>query len=179
MPQSPPRVIVAGGGPTAVELLLALQVLAPDRFEVVLLAPEPELVLRPYEVLAPFHEGRGRRYPLARIATDVNARLVRDGIATVDSRSRRIVTHTGVEHPYDALVIAVGAQRVHPIGGALAFRGSSDASVLKALLMESHSGRHRRFAFIVPAGATWPLPIYGSRCTPPLGSRSAASTACR
>ena len=160
MSQSRPHVVIAGGGPAAIELILALHELAPNRFELDLLTPGPELALRPYEVLAPFHEGHGRRYPLARIAADANARLLRDGIAAVDPLARRILSHTGVEHRYDALVIAVGAQRVHPIGGALPFRGSEDANVLKALLVESRSGRHRRLAFIVPAGATWPLPMY-------------------
>jgi sulfide:quinone oxidoreductase len=160
MSHAPFRVIVAGGGPAAVETILALHELAPKAFEIDLVTTSAELVLRPYEVLAPFREGQGRRYPLARIAEDANARLVRDGIATVDPLARRIVTHAGVERRYDALVVAVGAQRVHPIGGALAFRGSRDANAIKALLMESHSGRHGRFAFIVPGGATWPLPIY-------------------
>jgi len=154
------RVIVAGGGPAAIETILALHDLAPNTFEVDLLTPGADLVLRPYEVLAPFHEGRGRRYPLAQIAEDANARLVHDRVESVDAEARRIVTHAGAEYPYDALVLAVGAQRVHPIRGALPFRGSTDANVLRALLMQAHSGRHRRMAFIVPGGSTWPMPMY-------------------
>jgi sulfide:quinone oxidoreductase len=159
MPHSQ-RVVVAGGGPAAIELLLALRELAGDRVALELIAPDPELVVRAYEVLAPFHEGREHRYPLARIAADVRAEVVRSAVASIDVDARSVTLDSGAERSYDRLVVAVGARSIGTITGAIAFRGAQDAAKVKALLIESHSGRHRSVAFVVPGGHTWPLPLY-------------------
>jgi len=159
MPHSQ-RVVVAGGGPAAIESLLALRELAGDRVALELIAPDPELVVRAYEVLAPFHEGREHRYPLRRIAADVRAEVVRGALAAVDPGARTVTLHSGAERSYDRLIVAVGARPIGTIAGAIAFRGAQDAAKVKALLIESHSGRHRSVAFVVPGGHTWPLPLY-------------------
>src|SRR5689334_3808975 len=98
-------VLVAGGGPAAAETVLALHDLAGERVSVALLAPDPELVVRPFEVLAPFREGRTRRCSLERIAADAGARLEADALARVDVAARHAVTRSGRELPYDALVV--------------------------------------------------------------------------
>jgi sulfide:quinone oxidoreductase len=154
------RVVVAGGGPAAVEALLALRALAGERVTLELIAPGPELVIQAYEVLAPFHEGREHRYPLARIAADLDVHLVRDALASVDVEARTVALRSGSQRSYDALIVAVGARHVATVAGATAFRGAQDAAKMKALLIESHSGRHRSVAFVVPGGYTWPLPLY-------------------
>ncbi len=154
------HVIVAGGGPAAVEAILALQALAGERLEVELLAPNAELTLAPYEVMAPFREGHERRYALSRISADAGAELVGDAIAGVDPQRHVVITSSGAERSYDALVIAVGARRIDTVAGAHPFRGARDAGRLKALLADTDSGRHVRVAFVVPAGMTWPLPLY-------------------
>src|SRR5437764_7710922 len=107
---SRPRVLVAGGGPAAVESLLALRTLTGDRTELSLISPEPELVVRAYEVLAPFHERGEHRYPLTRIAEDVGCQLIRDALASVDPVQRTVALRSGSQTSYDALVIAVGAR---------------------------------------------------------------------
>ncbi|HEY5188578.1 MAG TPA: FAD-dependent oxidoreductase [Solirubrobacteraceae bacterium] len=160
MEQPRRHVIVAGGGPAAVETILALQALSGQRLEVELLAPNAELALAPYEVMAPFREGHERRYPLTRIASDAGAGLVADSISGVDPERHVVITRSGAERSYDTLVVAVGARRVDTVAGAHPFRGARDAGRLKTLLAESDSGRHVRVAFVVPAGVTWPLPLY-------------------
>jgi sulfide:quinone oxidoreductase len=154
------HVIVAGGGPAAVETILALQALAGERLEVELLAPNAELTLVPYEVMAPFREGHERRYPLSRISADAGAALLGEAIAGVDPERHVVITSSGAERSYDALVIGVGARRIDTVAGAHPFRGARDAGRLKALLADTDSGRHVRVAFVVPAGMTWPLPLY-------------------
>jgi NADH dehydrogenase FAD-containing subunit len=62
--------------------------------------------------MAPFHEGHERRYPLARIAADVAARLTRGTLSAVYADRNRVKTLTGDELRYDALVVAVGARPV-------------------------------------------------------------------
>jgi sulfide:quinone oxidoreductase len=160
MSPKPRRIVVAGGGPAAIELLLALREIAGDRVALELIAPNRELVVRAYEVLAPFHEGREHRYPLARIASDLGVRVVRDSLAEVDTDETRVMLRSGRSMSYDTLVIAVGARQEGTIGGAIPFRGAKDANRVKALLTDSDSGVHRRVAFVVPAGYTWPLPLY-------------------
>jgi sulfide:quinone oxidoreductase len=154
------RVLVAGGGPAAVESLLALRELAGDRAELELISPQPDLVVRAYETLAPFHEGRAHRYRLERIAADLGVALTRDAVAAVDPERRVVTLQSGEERSYDALIVAVGARAAGTLPGAVAFRGAEDAAQLQALLLESRSGRHRSVAFVVPGGYTWPLPLY-------------------
>ncbi len=153
-------VLVAGGGPAAIEALLALRALAGGDVALELLAPDPVLVVRAYEVLSPFHEGAEHRYPIARIAADLGVPVVRDALAAVDPSARVLTLHSGAERGYGSLIVAVGARQVGTIPGAIPFRGARDATKVKALLMESHSGLHRRVAFVVPSGHTWPLPLY-------------------
>jgi sulfide:quinone oxidoreductase len=127
---------------------------------IALIAPEGELVVRAYDVLAPFHEGHEHRYPLARIAAELDVELVRDALAGVEPDARTVSLLSGGDRRYDALVVAVGARHVDALAGAIPFRGAHDAAKLKALLVESHAGRHRTLAFVVPGGHTWPLPLY-------------------
>jgi sulfide:quinone oxidoreductase len=154
------RVVVAGGGPAAIESLLALRELAGDRVGVELIVPDAELVVRAYEVLAPFHEGAERRYPLTRIAHDLGVDLTRDAVASVDADARAVTLRSGARRPYDWLVVAVGAGSAGTLAGALPFRGVEDATKLRALLIEAGAGRHQSVAFVVPGGHTWPLPLY-------------------
>ena len=44
---TPPEVVVAGGGIASLELVLALRDLAGERVRITVAAPEPELILRP------------------------------------------------------------------------------------------------------------------------------------
>jgi sulfide:quinone oxidoreductase len=154
------RVLVAGGGPAAVEFVLALRELAPGRVAPELIAPTSELVVRAYEILAPFHEGREHRYRLDQIGADLGVTLTRDAVASVDPDAHTVSLRSGGERAYDALVVAVGAHAAGTVAGAIPFRGAEDASKLKELLLESHSGRHRSVAFVIPSGHTWPLPLY-------------------
>ena len=63
-----PHILIAGGGVAALEALIALHELAPDRQRVTLLAPEPDFVYRPMSVAEPFCVGHAAHHPLADIA---------------------------------------------------------------------------------------------------------------
>jgi sulfide:quinone oxidoreductase len=160
MSPSTARVIITGGGPAAVEALLALRELAGDRVSLKLVSPDREFVVRAYEVLAPFHEGHEHHYPLARITADLDAELVVDVLAGVDAAAQLITLGSGERQDYDALIVAVGARLAAPLTGAIPFRGAQDASRLKALLSESQAGRHGPVAFVVSSGHVWALPLY-------------------
>ena len=160
MSSSAPLILVAGGGPAAIETLLAVRALAGERARLELIAPERELVVRAYDVLAPFREGHEYRYPLAPITADLDVVLRRDALTAVDPERHSAALASGADRRYDALVLAVGARHVDAVAGAMPFRGAKDATGLKTLLAESRSGRHRSVAFVVPGGRTWPLPMY-------------------
>jgi sulfide:quinone oxidoreductase len=160
MSWSAASVVVAGGGPAAVEALLALRDLAGTRVHLALVAPDRDLVIRAYEVLSPFHEGHEHHYPLAPIAAELDVELVRDALAGVDPAAGTVVLRSGVQRRYDALIVAVGGRHIGTLPGAVPFRGAQDASGLKQLLVASRAGRHQSVAFVVPGGVTWPLPLY-------------------
>lgn len=156
----PLRVVIAGGGVAALEGMLALRALAGAAVAIDLLAPEAEFVYSPTSVAEPFGLSDRRAYDLARIARDHGARLVRDSLAAVDSERRTAITGGGAEIEYDALLIAVGAQRVEAVPGALTFRGPADVARFRELLDRLTSDAVERVAFVVPREVRWPLAVY-------------------
>jgi sulfide:quinone oxidoreductase len=154
------RVVIAGGGFAAVEALLALRALAGDRVELQLVAPEPVLAYRPAATAEPFAGEAPLRYDLGRIADDVGARYVRDAVAAVAPRTRTVRTTSHARLAYDFLVLALGARSEASIPGATTFRDQRDAGAMRRVMVELWAGDVRRLAFAVPAGSTWPLPVY-------------------
>jgi sulfide:quinone oxidoreductase len=157
---SKPHVLIAGGGVAAIEGLLALRDLAGDRIELTLLAPDEEFVYRPLAVAAPFDLGKAPRFALGGIVADVDATLVPGSLAAVDPRRHVAWTLAGEELRYDALVLATGAQAQEAVPGALTFTGARESEGFRRLLSELERGAVESAAFAVPAGATWPLPVY-------------------
>src|SRR5450755_4742051 len=102
------RVVIAGGGVAALETMLALRELAPDRADVLVIAPAPEFVYRPMAVREPFAYGPAQHYALAPIVEDAGATLLADRLAWVDRSARLAHTESGERISYDALVVALG-----------------------------------------------------------------------
>jgi sulfide:quinone oxidoreductase len=105
----PLRVVVAGGGIAGLETMVALRALVGHRVALTLVEPEDELTIRALEIFEPFGVGHPRSYPLAELAADLDADLVRDAVAHVNRDERRVRLRSGRELEYDALVLAVGA----------------------------------------------------------------------
>jgi sulfide:quinone oxidoreductase len=156
----PLRVVIAGGGVAALEATLALRALAEERVSVDLIAAESEFVYRPLSVAEPFRVGETRRFPLASLADSAGATLHSGFVTTVDPDERVVETHAGERHPYDALLVAVGAQPRGAVPNALTFTGPESGRALSELLEQAVEGHVRRIVFAVPAGVTWPLPAY-------------------
>ena len=58
-------------------------------------------------------------------------------------------------------MIASGARPVPPMDGAIAFTGSlTDQERLHGIVQDVEGGYLNSLAFVVPPGATWPLPLY-------------------
>ena len=91
----PTNVLIAGGGPAALEAALALHRFAGDRVATTVLAPESHYTYRPLSVLSPFAAGSATTYPLDRIASDAGFTHVRDRLGRVDAAAHTVETVTG------------------------------------------------------------------------------------
>ena len=157
----PTNVLIAGGGPAAIEAALALHRLAGDRIATTLLAPESDFTYRPSSVLSPFAAGGATTYPLERMATDIGFTHVRGRMASVDAPAHTVTTVTGEVLSYDVLIVASGARPVDPFHGAVTFSGSlTDQERLHGIVQDVEGGYLNRIAFVMPPSATWPLPLY-------------------
>ena len=156
----PTKVLIAGGGVAGLEAALALRALAEDLVEVEIVSPETDFVYRPLAVAEPFRVGEARRFPLRLLAEAAGAELTRASVRSVDGDLRLVVTSDGAVLRYDSLLVALGARPVTSIPGALTFRGPADEEAFSAILHEARTGEVKRLVFALPAGASWPLPLY-------------------
>jgi sulfide:quinone oxidoreductase len=154
------HVVVAGAGVAGLETALALQSLAQGLVSVELVAPETDFSYRPLAVAEPFRVGEMRRFPLERLVRAAGAELRGGSVAAVDADRKTVTLDEGAELAYDTLVLALGARPQVAIPGALTFRGPEDRGALATLLERAVAGEVRRIAFVLPRGATWPLPLY-------------------
>lgn len=155
-----PHVVIAGGGVAALEALIALHDLAPDRHQVTLLAPEADFVYRPMSVAEPFCLGHAEHHSLTAIAADLGAALVRDSLAEVDADARTVTTGTGETIAYDSLLIAVGARPEPAYRHAITFGAEGAPEALSGLISDLELGYAKRMAFVVPSTVAWSLPLY-------------------
>ncbi len=154
------RVLVAGGGVAALETVLALSELAPDRTDVTVIAPNAEFVYRPMAVREPFAYGPAQRYPLAPIVGDAGAQLLTGALAWVDPDGRIVHTEAGEQLAYDALVLALGA-KAHPrYPHALTIDDRRLDETMHGLLQDIEGGYIHSVAFVAPGRMPWQLPIY-------------------
>jgi sulfide:quinone oxidoreductase len=140
--------------------MVALRELAGELVDVTILAPDAEFSYRPLSVAEPFDLGEARRFELPKLAALAGATLVHGALAAVDADRRQARTAAGGVIPFDALLLATGAEPQAAIGGALTFRGPADVLKIQQLLAEIEAGAARQVVFAAPAGAVWSLPLY-------------------
>jgi sulfide:quinone oxidoreductase len=154
------RVVIAGSGVAAVEAVLALRHLAGRGFDIELIAPAHTLVDKPASVATAFGFGPAPALDLEALARRYEVNLVHGELAAVDTGTRTVRLAGGSVHPYDYLLVAVGARPVEAVPGALTFRGPGDAPVVEWVLDEAARGHRTRIAIAIPTGTTWTLPAY-------------------
>src|SRR5690242_19735343 len=115
------RVLIAGGGPAAVEAALTFHEVAPD-LDVTLLSPEDSMRYRPLSTIAPFAHGEVRAYPLGHLEP-LGIRLYHDGLLRADVPGQTVRTERGDDLPYDALLIATGALHRRAVPRVMTFEG--------------------------------------------------------
>jgi sulfide:quinone oxidoreductase len=154
------NVLIAGGGVAALEATLALRELAEERVAITLIAPDADFTYRPLAVAEPFRVGDVRRFPLGSLVEAAGAEFFRGRVSSVDPDRYLVGTDDGDELSYDVLLLALGARPRAALPGALTFRGPEDVAAVAALLERAVAGELRSLAFALPAGVTWPLPLY-------------------
>jgi sulfide:quinone oxidoreductase len=154
------RVVVAGGGIAAVEMLLALRGLAGDRVDLTLISQTGELLYRPDTVREPFGGPAAARFRLEAICADVGAELVVDRMRTVEDEQRRVRLERGGWVEYDALVIAVGGIAEAMFEHAHTFFADRWHDDVRGVAESVETGYARRVALIAPPHAGWTLPLY-------------------
>jgi sulfide:quinone oxidoreductase len=157
---TPFHVVIAGAGVAGLEAALALRTLAHDLVSVELISPEAEFTYRPLSVAEPFRVDQIQRFPLADLVEAAGATLRRGSVSAVDAERKTAALEEGEEAEFDAFVVALGARPRAAVAGALTFRGAADGPALTAVLEQAAAGKLRRIAFVVPAGISWPLPLY-------------------
>ena len=153
-------VVIVGGGVAGLETVMALRALAGRRVRIKLVTPETEFVYRPLSVAEPFDLGSAQHHPLDQIRQDFDVELIQDELDWVAPGAERIFTRSGVEVPYDALVLAIGARARPAWDHVLTFTGPRDTDAMGRLVREVEGGAVESVAFVVPSGITWPLPLY-------------------
>jgi sulfide:quinone oxidoreductase len=143
-----------------VEGLLRLRRIVGDAFEITLIAPADELRYRPVAVQEPFSRPGMRRYPLRRIAQHTDAEWVQDGLEWLDPDEQVVHTAEGRSHPYDALLVAVGARITTPYQHVTVFDDARPDETYHGLVQDVEGGYTRSVALLLPEGPAWPLPVY-------------------
>jgi sulfide:quinone oxidoreductase len=155
----PTNVLIAGAGVAGLEAALALRTVGEDRVSVELVSPDAEFVYRPLSVAEPFGVGEARRFPVRRLVEDAGAGLTEAAVRGVAPESHSVDTTAG-ELRYDLLLLALGARAMPAVPGAVTFRGPGDEAALGDVLREAREGSVARLVFTMPAGISWPLPLY-------------------
>jgi sulfide:quinone oxidoreductase len=93
-------------------------------------------------------------------AEEVGATFVSDTVEEVDAGARRVVLSSGERIPYDALVLAIGAEARPMLDGVMTWDDRSDSEVLGGLLQDVEEGYAERLAVVIPPGPGWPLRGY-------------------
>jgi sulfide:quinone oxidoreductase len=154
------RVLIAGAGVAGLEAMLALHERASDRVDVTLLSPESEFRYRQLSVASPFGLAEPVGFNLDEITRELGVHHRRATLRDVDVEARTVRTTAGTEIEYDELLLALGAQPVNAVPGALTFRGFQDVASYRKILERLERGEIRRLVFAVPDGAWWPLALY-------------------
>jgi len=160
MTRGPTKITIVGGGVAALETLIALRRLAEERVTLELITPQAQWSYRPLAVAEPFGLGEVKTYDLVQIARDHGAALHLAGLQSVNPAARTLTTWDGRELSYEVLVVAVGGQPVVAVPGSVTVKGPGYTSRFRTVLRDLDERRIRRVAFAVPAGASWPLPLY-------------------
>jgi sulfide:quinone oxidoreductase len=153
------KVVIVGGGVAGLEAMLALHDLAGERAALTLVSADDEFLYKPLLVEEPFDIGLAERHELEPIAGQLGAEFVFGRLKAVRPDSRSVELDDGTSIPYDRLLVAVGGRFRPALAGVTTFPSHDVPFSADGILQRAEQKDHR-LAFIVPRGASWPLPLY-------------------
>lgn len=151
--------VIAGGGVTGLEALLALHDLAGERAEMTLVAPEPDFVYKPLLVEEPFDLAPAERHELEPLTSELGARVVQRALRAVRPEDHEVELDDGSTLAYDELIVCVGGRFRPAFEDAITFPSGLESFRADEVIDRAEQADHR-IAFIVPEGVSWPLPLY-------------------
>lgn len=152
--------LIAGGGPAALEAALAVQRHAGEQLPITLIVDRDHFVYRPVAVAEPFGFAAPQHFSLPRLAAERGFTLTKGSVAGVDPARHELLLEWDGRVAYDTLLLALGARPEEAIPGALTFRGPEDSARLRAALEALHAGEPLRVAFVAGVDTAWTLPLY-------------------
>jgi sulfide:quinone oxidoreductase len=156
----PFKVVVAGGGTGALECALALSALADKTIDVTVVAPDTTLTMRPQSVQEPFSYGVPHSYELSQVLEGTRTEVIQDKFDWVDAPAQIAHTASGMQLPYDALVLALGARQIETFPEATTINDRNVYELFHGIVQDVEMGYVRSLAFLMPATSSWPLPLY-------------------
>src|SRR6476469_2171184 len=147
MPDRDPfHVLIAGGGPAAIEAALRLHRIAGAAVRIT--------------VLEPCAAGHAERRPLRELAGRADAEVLEGRLAAIDAGAHTVTTETGDTVAYDGLLITIGARAEAAAPHTIAFGLPDAVEQLHGAIQDLEQGYLHEMAFIVPEGVHWSLPLY-------------------
>ena len=153
--------LIAGGGFGAVEAMLALRALAPERVRVTLISASPVLAYKPAATTESFDETPPRTYDLQAIAADVGASFRLDRLEAVASHDHSVrldvLCFPGLRRPR-----ARGGRPPHQVdtGRADVPRPAGGAAHPPPRRANCAPGSSTASSLPCQHGCSWPLPLY-------------------
>ncbi len=143
-----PRLLVVGNGMAANRLISQLQVLADDRFNIMVIGQEREPAYNRI-LLTPWLNGEIEQRELALQSADWYTRHgiamhTGDAVTSLDLGNRNVHCQSGTEFSWDLLVLATGSQALippipgHDLDGVMCLRTQQDAIKLKTHCLDSN-----------------------------------------
>ena len=158
--EQPARTLIIGGGVAAVEAALALADLGGERTRISVVAPDPDLVLKPMVVEEPFTGRPAESHELAPLLKTVGAEVVAGAMSRIDPGERLVGLADGRELPYDYLVVCVGGRARPVLHGAETFWSFSGDLPVDDLIERADATADGTITLIAPPGTAWLLPLY-------------------
>lgn len=155
-----PHAVIAGGGISALEVLLRLHRIAPDALHITLLAPEDRFRRPPANVYPGLLPDTSPVVSLSTFVGEHGAGLIGDRAVAVAPALAEVRTAHGGVVGYDALVVAVGSSGEPVLPGAITLGNPADRRRLAGVIARVRVGDPTRIAIVVPDGVRWSLPAY-------------------
>ncbi len=142
------------------ESALALRKLAGDRVELELLSSAEHFIYRPHQILEPFRLALAERLPWTDIADELRLSRVPHDVSAIDPDESAVRTTAGLWHPYDALIVALGAVAHQAVPGSVTIGAPGASYALRRLLSRVRLGVTHDLVFVAPPECSWTIALY-------------------